>query len=553
LLIKISIQLSHGLNTDETRKFMKVTIFGKVIGAGVLLFILLFLFRGHHLMSTWSSFEKALIFGDVQTLEKELKSNPSLANKRLRANNTPLNEAIGCQHPKETIELLLKYGADINARGWPFDTTPLQAAAWAGKTEAVKALLAHKLDVNATNGDGDTALNYALVADNKEIFNLLLAAGADINHGRSALSECMVYAESCRLGWAEFLLSKGADPNRIGTSADRFLPLIQATLSGATNNVAALLRYHADPTVRYINGSDNFSPLGLALDEGYLDVALIIADASLQTRTNSVSLAAAKGELDLLRESLEKKSIAIGEKDELGFTPLHWAAEAGRMDAAELLLSSGADPNATDKIKYHPLEWAAYMGHEPLVELLAAKTQDNNQHGERLNTPLVLTAQKGHLEVVQFLLKNGADINAVNPFDRYHYSPLHFAVSSGSREMVELLLANGANVTAVNAAHQVPLHLWALSAGDPQIADLLLSKHADVNAKDQKGETPLHLAVRDGQKQAVQWLLDHKADVNAVNGNGKTPLSLLKWKNRGREIEKRKDIADLLRKYGAKE
>jgi ankyrin repeat protein len=56
-----------------------------------------------------------------------------------------------------------------------------------------------------------------------------------------------------------------------------------------------------------------------------------------------------------------------------------------------------------------------------------------------------------------------------------------------------------------------------------------------------------------GQIEAVQWLLDHKADVNAKNDKGQTPLSLLKWHNRGRTIERRKDIGDLLRSHGAKE
>jgi hypothetical protein len=141
-----------------------------------------------------SGLGRAMDHGDIQALEKILKSNPSLANKKIRNNDTPLNMAIRYQHPKEIIELLLKYGADINAKGWPFEMTPLQAAASEGKTEAVKALLAHHPDVNATNddskngtGDGSTALNCAFTADNKEIFNLLLDVGADINHGRSAL------------------------------------------------------------------------------------------------------------------------------------------------------------------------------------------------------------------------------------------------------------------------------------------------------------------------------------------------------------------------------
>jgi ankyrin repeat protein len=218
--------------------------------------------------------ESAIRHDDTQTIEQILKSNPLLANKNIRI-HTPLIMALRSPHPKESIELLLKYGADINAKGFPFDMTPLQIAAWDGNIEAVKTLLAHHPDVNALQKEkastpsgyiwvdtDETALNYAFVADNKEIFNLLLAAGADINRGRSTLSECMNYAEPQKKGWAEFLLSKGADPNRVGTCADRFAPLIQAIISGRTDDVAVLLRYNVNTKITDDEGS---SPLKMAL------------------------------------------------------------------------------------------------------------------------------------------------------------------------------------------------------------------------------------------------------------------------------------------------
>ena len=477
-----------------------------------------------------------------------MKADPPLANKRIRNTDTPLNLAVRCQRPKEAIDLLVKYGANINTPGWPFDTTPLQSAAWSGKTDAVKALLAHKPDVNAMHGDdGSTALNYALVADNKEIFSLLLAAGADINRGRSALAECMIYAESARPDWTEFLLSHGADPNRKGTSADRFPPLIQAVLSGSTNRVAALLRYHADQSVMYENGADHFTPLALALDEGHLDVVLVIGRANLQARTNSASLAAYQGASKSLRALLAAAPNAVSEWDELGFTPLHWAAVEGQRDSVELLLATGADPLATDKIGYHPLEWAAHAGHLDLVQLLVSKTVDQEQHGKRLILPMALAVKRGNLNVAQFLLTTGADANAEYSIGRYHSTPLQTAVLDQSSAMIELLLSHGADVPPTAAREGTLLHLWVYGGGAPRIADLLLSRHMDVNANDGQGETPLHLAVRYGQKPAVEWLLKHGADAKAKNLRGQTPVELLKVR---RGVIRHKDIADLLQSGG---
>ncbi len=512
------------------------------------------------LFTGMSGFERALTFGDLATVEKELKANPSLANKKIRYGDTPLNIAIRSQHPKEAIELVLKYGADINATGWPFDTTPLQAAAWSGNTEVVKALLAHKPDVNALHKDkentpsgyvwrdtDETALSYAFTADNKEIFNLLLAAGADINRGRSVLAECMV--NGGRDSWAEFLLSKGADPNRKGTDADRFVPIIQAVLNGNTNYVAALLKYHVDLNTRYINGADNFSPLELALDEGHLDVALLIAQANLQIRTNSTSLAASLGETELLRSLLMTHPASVGETVELGFTPLHWAAVSGQKDSAELLLAHGADVEAKDVVGYHPLAWAAYAGHLDLVQLLAARQAEKEQSAKYLNVPLVLAVQQGHLEVAQYLLKQGADANAENSFGRFHHDrPLPLAVSVDSSEMAELLLTNGADVNFISGGHESVFHLWAYGHSNLKIADLLLAHHADLNATNQEGETPLHLLVRDAvfhgeKKTAIDWLVNHGANLGVRDIHGKTPLDLLTPRHGGL---RRQDIADLL-------
>jgi len=485
-----------------------------------------------------SPLEKAMAQGDVQAFEKILKSNPSLANKKMWANQTPLNEAIGYPHPKEFIDLLVKYGADINARGEPFETTLLQHAAWSGKTEAVKALLAHHPDVNALHKDkentptgyvwedtDETALNYAFTADNKEIFSMLLAAGADINLGRSALTECMVYGGG-RDSWAEFLLTNGADPNRLGSKADRFLPIIQAVSNGNTNYVAALLRHHVDLNVRYLNGADNFSPLELALDEGHWDVARLVADAMIQSHTNSISLAAANGDLESLRAVLATNPAAVKTYDETGFTALHWAAEAGQKDVAGLLLTNGADPMAKDWAGFHPLDWAAYMDRLSLVELLTANMTNGNQQGELLNRALVLTVQAGHFDVVQFLLQHGADANASVRIGKFYDS--------------------------------TPLETWASNHGDPQIADLLLANHADVKFKNKYGTTLLHLAVYDFpnqqiNKQTVEWLLAHGADVNAKDNDGKTPLGFLSMRSRSHQFYRHQDIADLLRQHGGHE
>jgi ankyrin repeat protein len=118
--------------------------------------------------------------------------------------------------------------------------------------------------------------------------------------------------------------------------------------------------------------------------------------------------------------------------------------------------------------------------------------------------------------------------------------------------VVELLLVRGADINTPDLNGNTPLH-WAVIMGQSNIVKQLVDTMADLNVKGVGGKSPLHLAVQQGFVPIAELLLKAGADPNAKADNGETPLSSLIRHNRGREVEKRKDIEDLLRKYGAKE
>ena len=57
----------------------------------------------------------------------------------------------------------------------------IRQAAWDGNINAVKQHLAARVDVNAKDYYGETALHYAADKGHKEIVELLIANGADVN------------------------------------------------------------------------------------------------------------------------------------------------------------------------------------------------------------------------------------------------------------------------------------------------------------------------------------------------------------------------------------
>ena len=220
-----------------------------------------------------------------------------------------------------------------------------------------------------------------------------------------------------------------------------------------------------------------------------------------------------------IEEALKQNPGLARAHDEIGMTPLHYAAQDNKILLMKMLITCGAEVDA------------------------------NYRYG---GTPLYLAAATGKKEAVKLLLSHGADINAR---DREGMTALFQATAPNAVDMMELLISHGADVDAVDKGGYTPLHTAAL-AGAKEAAALLISKGADVNSKLKSqgsaargdeaidGDTPLHLAAEKGDKPMVELLLSQGAEINAKNSQGITPL-------RYASAFRHEDIAEFLKKNGA--
>jgi len=133
-------------------------------------------------MTGEGSIHQAVEIGDIQMVRKLLEQDPSRIKTKDSNGFLPLHLA----PDKDTAQILLAHGAEIESRGYE-KRTPLHQAAMRGRKDVVDVLLDRGSEVKAVDSNGETPLLIAIGPQNmknsKDIMELLLAHGADVNFG----------------------------------------------------------------------------------------------------------------------------------------------------------------------------------------------------------------------------------------------------------------------------------------------------------------------------------------------------------------------------------
>jgi len=219
-----------------------------------------------------------------------------------------------------------------------------------------------------------------------------------------------------------------------------------------------------------------------------------------------------------------------------GLPPLAWACAWGSTNAAELLISRGANVNAGNRYGSTPLHVAAYNQKPAMVALLVRKGGDVNARTDIGWTPLHKAMEKLAMapanetppadkvakvvSAVELLLASGAAVNAQGA---HVGTPIHMAALTGQKALVQMLIDKGADVSSRSDDGQTPLY-QAAKKGSADVAKLLLSRRADVNARTKSGYTALMASASNGNPGVAKVLLEHGADVGVRDKDGVTAL-----------------------------
>ena len=439
----------------------------------------------------------------------------------------------------DVLQILINYGADINARDSRGNTL-LHYACKTGHLPIVEYLIVQRnMSPNIQNQQDKTPLHWACWNGHLPIVEFLISQGADISvKDENGWTPLKAAQESYHLDIVKYLRSY--------TIANCGIRLIAAAEKGDLQMVIFWTEEgYVDPNVRDSHGR---TPMHYACKKGHWSIIRYLisrgARVPVYAQRRIICSACMYGYLDIVKY-LISQGANVNATDEKGRTLLHIACEQGNLPIIELLISKDADISVKDENGCTPLKVAQKFDYSDIVEYLRSYITVNG------DKQLIEAAKKGNLQAVKFWIEEGHV--APNVHDGDGRTPLHYACEQGYLPIVELLISSGANISvkdkngctpfkvARESGHSniaVYLRSYITVNGDKKLIEAAKKGNLQMmtfwiekrcvkpNVHDGDGRTPLHYACMKKNRKIVDYLINQGADINAKDSNGYTPFDV---------------------------
>jgi uncharacterized protein len=426
--------------------------------------------------------------------------------------------------------------------------TPLADAAMQGDSVAVRQLIQDRVDVNAAQPDGATALHWAVYRGDVAMTAALVKAGASVQQpNRDGATPLSLACQNGNVDLVRVLLDAGADPNEALPNGET--ALMMAARTGSPETLALLIERGAN-----VNAAENLrgtTPLmwAAAYENPAAVKVLIEHGADLSARSKAVVRGRRPYLAPTVQSRINEFVREIGQAGRrvqsgsgLGDVPPDDPREAERLAAqreralAALAASQGPVANG---------------GSDDVDDAAPGPAANRPQEMWGGVPPLVFAARQGDIESAKLLLEHGADVNQQTEGG---WTALIAAVQNRYYEMAKVLLEHGADPKIQNKGGWSALYLATdnrnIEGGDYptrkpdmdhlEIIKLLIDRGADVNARMhsstetrtifthqwlyEDGATPFLRAAQSSDLALMKLLLEHGADPQLATDDGTTPL-----------------------------
>jgi len=514
-----------------------------------------------------------------------------------------LNEINFNKENQEILDLLIKYGLDINRKDND-DNTPLIYAINAKNKDMVsyflnhhdsiqavnekiiiidslivnkkiknyyfsssieetsynilEMLINHGLNVNSVDIEGKLPIDYAIEKNNKEVLKLLLNHNANIDYLNNDIS--LIKNLFVKNEMNDFLVSNCEEKFEL---------------------VNILMEYGLDIERR---DNDHKYPLIYALEEEN-DIAFqYLLEKELDFRSFISTLYNRLSELSLLLsynnnifDLLIKNGFDVNRKDQYGKNLLNYLIEKMPTDEGYIfhLLDSGIDINLRmEQNKESFLEYFNTFNTNQLsshFSNLTSNVQGNiiNYFNNNISIFKSIFKNENTLKIVNvliILIQNGLNIDAR---DEEGNTLLVYAIHEKKEDIVYYLLKYHSSLELINTKIEILKPLIQIKntvlfnrinlIKNIRILKMLIQQGIDINSKDGEGKTLLVYAIEEEDKFIVNDLLENHATIQSVNENIKCLRELTKIKKENRmelletfefRLKNKFNIIKLLLQYG---
>ncbi|CAN6684371.1 unnamed protein product [Malus baccata var. baccata] len=279
------------------------------------------------------------------------------------------------------------------------------------------------------------------------------------------------------------------DPEKEPTDGEAYKKLLRMPNLEMDTALHVAVRYNhagvakillsADPELCCSIYSTKESPLFLAVRAGSTSIADYILkktpdheSLSFQGTNGVTALHAAATRIPFAKKGIVQSMVTknprmVEVRDEIGWTPLHYASLRGNLKAAQLLI-----PNyktacyIKDELGMSALHVAAYAGHTQIIQLLIDRCPDIcdcvNHKG---HTALHAAVLGEKINVVKYVLKTPMLARLINEADNDGNTPWHLAAIRENSEIVAILRRDSRLITT------------AINKEFLQVSDILLAQN----------------------------------------------------------------------------
>lgn len=278
--------------------------------------------------------------------------------------------------------------------------------------------------------------------------------------------------------------------------------------------IYALLENSDDEIIKYLLSLD-----GNTIDKKTHDSRIYLHWAAYTDRVTIVN-------------HLIKKGSSLTDIDSHGYTPLAFAANAGRKNkelyeafekhglnlleeknnyGADLLLLVAPSLTRASELNYF------------LEKGFSLTREDNNGNGI-----FNYAARGGNIEFLKLLVEKGVDYNSINNKggNAVLYASMGRRGSNYTIETFKYLESLGIDINVVGDYGYNPLHQLAFNSDDDALFEYFIDKGVDINLQDDGGASPFMNAANSNKLAILKRLFKRVLDINLQDYNGRSALAL---------------------------